>query len=88
MAIIYSGDNPMILSRVIRHEIDSGFLATGHLVYITGLLQTGVAANDKILKNHLGREYFKRLNTFNLNSYINDDYDAGFRPKTFTGLYN
>lgn len=88
MGIVYEGDNPMILAQIIRSETDTGFLATGYKPQITGLLQTGEVGPEYILRNHVGRGYFRKLDEEGLDSFISDDYDSGFRPETFTGLYS
>jgi hypothetical protein len=87
MSIEYAGNNPMILSSIIHGETDTGFLATGYKPQITGLLSTGNIGDEAVLRGHIGREYFKKLHYNNLGSFITDDYDEGFRPLTFTGLY-
>lgn len=88
MGIEYQGNNPMMLSQIIHSETDTGFLATGYQPQITGLLSTGNIGDEAILRDHIGREYFRALYDHDLSSYISDDYDAGFRPLTFTGLYS
>lgn len=87
MGVEYQGNNPMVLSNIIHSETDTGFLATGYKPQITGLLTTGNIADEAVLRDHIGREYFRQLHNHGLDSYITDDYDAGFRPSTFTGLY-
>ena len=44
--------------------------------------------DEAVLRDHIGREYFRQLHNHGLDSYITDDYDEGFRPLTFTGLYD
>lgn len=85
---IYTGDNAMILCKAIKGEPDSGILVSDYKFQITGILDSGIVADQKILKNHVGREYYKRLFQIGLTSYIKDNYDAGFRPDTFTGLFS
>ena len=86
--MIYTGKNPMILQSIIHSETDSGTLATGYNSQITGLLNSGDNSDLDIWKNHLGREWFKRLNSEGLSSYITDSYDEGFRPVSITGLFS
>ncbi len=85
---IYNGSNPMILQSMIHQEFNTGELATGYKALITGLIDTGNSSELEVLTNHLGREYFRKQFNANLSSYINDTYDAGFRPTTVTGLYS
>ena len=87
MGVIYSGNNPMILSQIIYSETDTGFLATGYKGQITGLLSTGQIGDEYILRDHIGRQYFRKLYYNGLEDYIDDDYDSSFKPKTFTGIY-
>ena len=54
---------------------------------ITGLLNTGLSYDRAELTNHIGREYYRKLNQFGLNPTYKDSLDSGFRPLTFTGLY-
>ena len=54
---------------------------------ITGLLDTGNANDVAELTNHIGREYYRRLDQFGLTASNPDELDSGFRPLTFTGLY-
>lgn len=88
MGIVYNGNNPMILSQIIHQETDTGFLSTGYKSQITGLLSTGNIGDEAVLRDHIGREYFRTLYYHGLSADITDDYDAGFRPETFTGLYS
>lgn len=88
MGVVYTGNNAMMLSQIIHSETDTGFLATGYKPQITGLLETGNIGDEAVLRDHIGREYFRKLHYNGLDSYITDDYDAGFRPLTFTGLYS
>lgn len=88
MGVEYQGNNPMMLSQIIHSETDTGFLATGYKPQITGLLSTGNIGDEAVLRDHVGREYFRALYHHDLSDYITDDYDAGFRPLTFTGLYD
>lgn len=88
MGVEYQGNNPMVLSNIIHSETDTGFLATGYKPQITGLLTTGNIGDEAVLRDHIGREYFRQLHNHGLDSYITDDYDEGFRPLTFTGLYD
>lgn len=53
----------------------------------TGLLDSGVNSDVELLKNHFGREYYKKLDQFGLSHLITDTVDAGFRPVTITGFY-
>ena len=77
----------------IHSSTNSGdFMATGvgdnsFQSQITGLLDTGDANHVAELTNHIGREYFRRLDQFGLTPSNPDDLDVGFRPLTFTGLY-
>ena len=54
---------------------------------MTGLLDTGNANDVAELTNHIGREYYRRLDQFGLTASNPDELDSGFRPLTFTGLY-
>ena len=54
---------------------------------ITGMLDSGNAQDRQILMNHIGREYYRKLNQFGLTPTNMDQLDAGFRPRTLTGLY-
>lgn len=85
---VYNGNNPMELCHLIRQDYETGFIATGYQPLITGLLATGDDADFLVLKNHVARAYFRKLDEVNLNSYITDNYDSGFRPETVTGLYS
>ena len=50
--------------------------------------QSRLNAQDRqILMNHIGREYYRKLNQFGLTPTNMDQLDAGFRPMTLTGLY-
>lgn len=53
----------------------------------TGLLDSGDSSDMQLLKNHFGREYYKKLHQFGLNHLIKDTLDAGYRPITITGFY-
>jgi len=51
-----------------------------------GLIQTELEADrtkENYFVNHAGRELFRKLDHFNLNSLIKDHHDAGFRPQKF-----
>jgi len=54
---------------------------------MTGLLNTGVEADQRELTNHIGRAFYRKLNQLSLTATYKDQLDAGFRPLTFTGLY-
>jgi hypothetical protein len=54
---------------------------------ITGMVATGNAYDAQELTNHIGREYYRKLDQFGLTPTNKDDLDSGFRPLTFTGLY-
>ena len=54
---------------------------------ITGFLSTGISADQLELTNHVGREYYRKLNDFGLTPTYTDQQGAGYRPLTFTGLY-
>jgi len=47
---------------------------------IKNLLITGTNADEHYYENHIGRELFRKLYNFDLESEIKDDYDSGFRP--------
>jgi len=81
--------NARILQSEMHQSVDSGaFLGeSGFKASITGLLDTGDAADLKELQNHVGREYYRKLHLFGLDAEITDSVDVGFRPLTFTGLY-
>ncbi len=81
----YTGNNPAELLSVMHGDTDPSFFITGYKAKITSLIDN---TNEvEYLKNHLGREYFRRLYEMEQTSYITDPYDAGFRPTTITGLY-
>lgn len=80
-------DNRYLLQSELHQQIESGFLATGYKPLITGSLDSGNGDDAFFIKNHIGREWFRRLAHHGLNSYITDPYDAGYRPLTITGLY-
>ena len=87
-------NNPIrkLQDRIHGSSDPSGFMATGvgdnsFQSQITGLLDTGNAYHVQELTNHIGREYYKKLDLHNLTPTKKDQLDAGFRPLTFTGLY-
>lgn len=95
MPIQSSYDNAGILQSEMHQNFDSveftGVL--GYKFFITGLLDSGNAADIDNLTNSIGREYYRKLNNFDItgsvpssNIYF-DELDAGFRPLTLTGLY-
>ena len=52
----------------------------------TSLLQTELEADrskENYFVNHAGRELFRKLHNFELNSLIKDQHDNGFRPQKF-----
>jgi len=56
---------------------------------IRDILNLGRSSDEQYYKNHTGRELFRKLFNFGLTTELNDigdDYDAGFRPDTITGL--
>ena len=73
----YNGDNPHELLTIMHGDQDNANF-TGYRALIKSTTSSGVAHELEFVKNHLGREYFSRLN---------DPHDAGFRPLTVTGLY-
>ena len=85
---LYTGSKPMDLSSAIHGEV-SGAAVFAHKAKIVSLLDSGNAAHLSTLKNHVGREYFRKLDQFGLtgSAYITDPHDAGFRPTAVTGLY-
>tara|TARA_Y100000401_G_scaffold103843_1_gene95162 strand:- start:285 stop:548 length:264 start_codon:yes stop_codon:yes gene_type:complete len=83
----YTGNNPAELLSVMHGDTDTSFFITGYKAKITSLIASGDATEVEYLKNHLGREYFRRLYEMEQTAYITDPYDAGFRPTTITGLY-
>ena len=85
--------NVNILQSIMHQSQSSGdFLAVtvGDATYqsqITGLLNTGISADQLELTNRIGREYYLKLNQFGLTPTYTDEQGAGFRPLTFTGMY-
>lgn len=79
--------NQYYLQSELHQQVESGFLATGYKPLITGMLDSGNNDDVVFIKNHIGREWFRRLANYGLDSYITDPYDAGYRPETITGLY-
>lgn len=74
----------LLLSR-IHQETDSGVLATGY----TSEIQTYLAGDSfasGYYKNHIGREFNRKLANFGLTGYIYDPVDPGYRPTTLTGI--
>jgi len=88
MGVVYNGNNAMELRSIIHAETDTGFLATGYNPQITGLLSTGVIADEAVLKNHVVRELFRKMYNEGISDSITDPYDNSFRPTAFTGLYS
>jgi len=75
-----------------QSTVAGDFMVTGagdssYQSQITGLLNTGVQADRVELTNHIGREFYRKLNQLSLTATYKDQLDAGFRPLTFTGLY-
>jgi hypothetical protein len=69
---------------------DFDIVAAGDDTYrsqATGLLDSGNDADVQLLKNHFGREYYRKLHQFGLDHLIKDQVDPGFRPITITGFY-
>ena len=60
---------------------------TSYRSQATGLIDSGDSADVQLLKNHFGREYYKKLHQFGLDHLITDTVDAGYRPVTITGFY-
>jgi len=77
---IHAGTDPTVYMTVTAG--DSTFQSQ-----ITGMLDTGNAYQARELTNHIGREYYRKLDQFDLTPTNMDDLDSGFRPLTFTGLY-
>ena len=88
MGVVDNGNNAMELRSIIHAETDTGFLATGYNPQITGLLSTGVIADEAVLKNHVVRELFRKMYNEGISDSITDPYDNSFRPTAFTGLYS
>ena len=78
----------MELFSSIHGEV-SGAAVFAHKAKIVSLLDEDNDEDVRTLKNHVGREYFKKLDQFGLtgSAYITDPHDSGFRPTTVTGLY-
>src|SRR6056300_583443 len=78
--------DPLLKSEV-HAERNTGILATGYdsriQTYITG---QGTPVASGYAKNHILRDLNRRLYNYGLSSYISDDYDAGFRSTTLTGI--
>jgi|AP95_1055475.scaffolds.fasta_scaffold191347_2 hypothetical protein len=93
---LYTGNSAMDLQSEMHGNFDTGFFVSGFRSRITGMLDSSVAGDYLTLTSHIGREYFKKLSNMGLyvkpftgyNGGITDDFDAGFRPKTVTGLYD
>ena len=88
MGVVYNGNNAMELCSIIHAETDTGFLATGYNPQITGLLSTGVIADEAVLRDHVVRELFRKMYNEGISDSITDPYDNSFRPTAFTGLYS
>ena len=82
----YNGDNPHELLAIMHGDQDNANF-TDYRALIKSTTSSGVAHELEFVKNHLGREYFSRLNEMGKISDITDPHDAGFRPLTVTGLY-
>ena len=57
---------------------------------ITGAISaslTGNPAHWNELHNHVGREFYKKLDQYNITFANADEVGADFRPKTVSGLY-
>ena len=76
-----------LLKSEIHAERNTGILATGYnsriQAYITG---QGTPFASGYAKNHILRDYNRKLYNYGLSSYISDDYGAGFRSTTLTGI--
>lgn len=83
----YTGISPVELLSVMHGDTDTSFFITGYKAKMTSLIDNTNPTQVQYLKDHLGREYFSRLNEMGQSSYITDPHDAGFRPTTITGLY-
>lgn len=96
MPTIYSGISEL-RGAVHQYVFSTGtvsgeFMITGmgdssYQSQMTGLLNTGIDADRQELTNHIGREFYTKLNQFDITATYKDQLDAGFRPTTFTGLY-
>ena len=91
MPTTYSGVSAL-RGAIHQSTVTGDFMATGagdssYQSQITGLLNTGLQPDRKELTNHIGREYYIKLNQLDLTPTYEDQLDAGFRPTTFTGLY-
>ena len=57
----------------------------------TGVFMTVTAGGNfyhaQELTNHIGREYYRKLDQLGLTPTNMDELDSGFRPLTLTGLY-
>ena len=51
---------------------------------IKSILQSGTAEDETYFISHTGRELFRKLYNFELESEIKDDYDSGFQPISAT----
>jgi len=70
----------------IHGQLNSGYLSTGYSQRIANYINSGGAFESGYAKNHIGREYYRKLFNFGMSHLISDDYDAGFRPITLDAL--
>ena len=75
-----------------QSQVSGDFMATGagdnsYQSQMTGFFNTGLSVDRQELENHIGREYYRKLDQFGLTPTYTDTQDAGFRPLTFTGMY-
>ena len=52
----------------------------------TAISNGDIEFNTQYYRNHTGRELFRKLNNFGLDSEIFDGFDSGFRPNSIAGL--
>tara|TARA_B100000287_G_scaffold1976_1_gene1948 strand:+ start:397 stop:657 length:261 start_codon:yes stop_codon:yes gene_type:complete len=82
----YSGDNPHELLSIIHGDTDIANFTDNRLL-IKSVCDVNVPHELEFVKNHLGREYFRRLSQMGKSADITDAHDAGFRPLTVAGLF-
>ena len=50
-------------------------------------LANGTSIEKEKFKNHYGREFYKKIDSFGVTVANKDELDAGFRPTSLTGIY-
>mgnify|MGYP003629137497 CR=1 FL=1 len=85
MPTIYSGISE--LRGAVHQYVFSTGTVSGEFM-ITGMGDSSYQSQmTGLLTNHIGREFYTKLNQFDITATYKDQLDAGFRPTTFTGLY-